>query len=268
MYYAQSLISSVQTDHNMSWTLGVDIAVKMTKKGFWPEHDKVWVKKYTHFLEDSLDALDRVPFNNAWDHDDRYRLILPGNARYRTVVDDCRRGWQKSSWLLLARLPRPVHSRALHWSISVLCNTGWRWSIYWSALQADADCWCLLPPKWHQAPSLLSKAWINRAASTATPTLHIDEFHFQPLDHPAALDPMYIHLGPNLATTRREDINTKRTLYLTNSFLGTSCETGTRPGGHFALFVSCPLSCLLLSLQINVLLSWVVFCCVVWLTRR
>ena len=77
----------------------------------------------------------------------------------------------------------------------------------------EADMLRQLPTKSTPAPTWcrpsahpLSKAWINRAASTATPTLHIDEFHFQPLDHPVALDPCTFISAPIWPPTTEECI--------------------------------------------------------------
>ena len=113
-------------------------------------------------------------------------------------------GTQKSSWLLLVRLRRPVHSRASQW----ICNTAGGGSSMGGGYAArqlptkstPAPTWCR--PSAHP----LSKAWINRAASTATPTLHIDEFHFQPLDHPVALDPCTFISAPIWPPTTEECI--------------------------------------------------------------
>ena len=194
-------------------------------------------------------------------------------------------GTQKSSWLLLARLlARPVHSRALHWTISVNqhCNTQLvSDQEHWSAEEADADAdqlGCCPPHDARQqvpTPSL-SKAWINRPASTATP-----HFTYWWVPFPATgpsrrpWPPMYIHLGHNLASTSifenwsHGNLHFSSTLYPAYSSLLTSSVRQEEDLLGFALrFVCCLLSCLLLSLQINVLFSWVVFCCVVWLTRR
>ena len=199
------------------------------------------------------------------------------------MVHDRREGGtQKSSWLLLARLPRPLALQSIalkHLSESFLCNTATHLvgdQGYWSALDAH-QLPCCPPHDAHQVPTPSPKLESIGRPPRPPPTLHIDEFHFQPLDHLAALDPpMYIHLRPNLDTTKSlihyenwPHVNlhfssTKSwTLYPRCSFIWTSCETGTRPArlcfyslvlsaDKCFVVLSCVLLCCLVNTQINV----------------
>ena len=110
-------------------------------------------------------------------------------------------GTQKSSWLLLVRLRRPVHSRASQW----ICNTAGGGSSMGGGYAArqlptkstPAPTWCR--PSAHP----LSKAWINRPASTATPHFTYWWVPFPATGPSRCPWPMYIHLGTNLATNHR-----------------------------------------------------------------